>query len=116
MGCPTCGLEHSPETLFVEVGRGRDGNPIFDETCVLAARLEAEPDAAPEGSVAYHGTRNAAALLAEGLVPQPSPSGCAHICLALRPEVAANFGEVLVVDASGLRLNFELGEARHHGS
>lgn len=114
MPCPNCGLEHAAGEFFVEVGHA-DGHPIMDETCVLLTRMSSPPKPLLPGTFAYHGTNNVDAVLASGLDPARCGMDCKHVCLAERPEVAANRGTVLRVDVSGLPLRFELGEARHHG-
>jgi hypothetical protein len=64
--------------------------------------------------IAYHGTRRLREVLREGLTPQSAFGGCRHVCLAARPELAANFGTVLRVDVSGLEVVWEKGEGRIH--
>lgn len=69
----------------------------------------------PDPLVGFHGTREGKTVLAEGLKPRTRiPGGCEHICIAAEPHVAANFGEVFVVDLRGLDARFFQGEARFH--
>lgn len=73
-----------------------------------------EPPA--EREIAFHGTLSPLHALNDGLKASPT-QGCArgHICLAERPEVAANFGTVLEVDVRDLDVVWEQGEGRFHG-
>ena len=68
--------------------------------------------------IAYHGTRYPEFAKRCGLIPVVKPYGCqrGHICLAERPQVAANFGTVFRVDIEGLDVVWEEGEGRFHGA
>ena len=71
--------------------------------------------------VGYHGTDDLEAVLEDGLLVRKADShGCpiGHLCIAESPEIAAAFGEhVLVIDLTGLELpseGFCGGEMRIH--
>ena len=57
--------------------------------------------------IGFYGTKELASVMTEGLCIGVTRSlGCPakHICIAQRPEVAANFGMVVAVDLRGLDL------------
>lgn len=63
----------------------------------------------------YHGTKDIDAVLREGLrVDACRPGPCRHICVSDWPEVAAAFGDVVVVELDGLVDEIIGGEARIH--
>jgi hypothetical protein len=115
-----CGLDHTPDELFVAVGVEGLHRLVVVDTCELEgawAAAHAKPQ--PAGAVAYHATRHPEEVLEVGLDPALATSPCNHVCLAETAEIAAggDMGSVVVeVDVSGLDLFFELGEAHHHGS
>ena len=62
--------------------------------------------------IGFHGTNKVREILAEGLKPR---GYCPHICLSNRPEIAANFGEVLIVNLDGISTDgWSGGETRVH--
>ena len=68
--------------------------------------------------LAYHGTPCLEVVLREGLrADKSSEPWCPHIWLARKPEDAAHFGDVIVVDMEGIAGDFENGEWQgcYHG-
>jgi hypothetical protein len=67
-----------------------------------------------ESVIAYHGTRDLAAILVDSLRPWPNAFCGGHICFARTPEMARIFGIVLEVDLDGLPVEWDHGEGRVH--